>query len=119
MATEKVDAVPPSARDVVRGDVLVLDAGELTWPAPPPKSLANAPPPPPPKKDSAKKDAGPKDLYGVTLGNALTTTGAAAATLAIGAVSPGAAFSSMRTKFGLAAICGYQVRFVCLRFRVR
>lgn len=40
--------------------------------------------------------------------SALTTTGAAAATLAIGAVSPGAAFSGMLTKFGLASICGYQ-----------
>jgi NAD(P) transhydrogenase len=64
-----------------------------------------------PKPVEAKKEAaptGPKDLYPDTLRNALTTTGAAAATLAIGAVSPGAAFSSMLTKFGLASICGYQ-----------
>lgn len=62
--------------------------------------------PPPPKK--VEVASGPKDLYPETLSAALTTTGAAAATLAIGAVSPGAAFSGMLTKFGLASICGYQ-----------
>jgi hypothetical protein len=59
-------------------------------------------------KAAAAAPTGPKDLYDDTLRNALTTTGAAAATLAIGAVSPGSAFSSMLTKFGLASICGYQ-----------
>lgn len=91
--------------DAVRG-ALVLDEGELRWPAPPPKQAAAAPAAP--KKEEKKKETGPKDLYPQTLSNALTTTGAAAATLAIGAVSPGAAFSSMLTKFGLASICGYQ-----------
>ncbi|GBF90340.1 hypothetical protein Rsub_02446 [Raphidocelis subcapitata] len=91
--------------EAVRG-ALVLDEGELRWPAPPPKQAAAAPAAP--KKEEKKKETGPKDLYASTLSNALTTTGAAAATLAIGAVSPGAAFSSMLTKFGLASICGYQ-----------
>lgn len=86
----------------VRG-ALVLDEGELRWPAPP--SAAPAPPPAPKMEEAAK---GPKDLYPDTLRNALTTTGAAAATLAIGAVSPSSAFSGMLTKFGLASICGYQ-----------
>ena len=97
-----------------RSGALVLDQGELRWPAPPPKSLANAAAAAAPASDKKKdakdaKAAGPKDLYPQTLSNALTTTGAAAATLAIGAVSPGSAFSSMLTKFGLASICGYQV----------
>lgn len=87
----------------VRG-ALVLDEGEMRWPAP--RSAAPAAPPPAPKK--AEEAKGPKDLYPDTLRNALTTTGAAAATLAIGAVSPSSAFSGMLTKFGLASICGYQ-----------
>lgn len=90
--------------EAVRG-ALVLDEGEMRWPAPPPASAAAAPPPAPKKEEEAK---GPKDLYPDTLRNALTTTGAAAATLAIGAVSPSSAFSGMLTKFGLASICGYQ-----------
>jgi len=91
--------------EAVRG-ALVLDEGEMRWPAPPPPTPADAPKPVEAKKEAAP--TGPKDLYPDTLRNALTTTGAAAATLAIGAVSPGAAFSSMLTKFGLASICGYQ-----------
>lgn len=79
----------------------------MRWPAPPPAApvQAAAPTQAAAKKEEAK---GPKDLYPDTLRNALTTTGAAAATLAIGAVSPGSAFSGMLTKFGLASICGYQ-----------
>lgn len=85
----------------------MLDEGELRWPAPPPPSpAASAAPAAAAKKEEAA--AGPKDLYPDTLRNALTTTGAAAATLAIGAVSPSSAFSGMLTKFGLASICGYQ-----------
>jgi len=87
----------------VRG-ALVLDEGELRWPAPPSAAPAAPPAPPKPKEEAT----GPKDLYPDTLRSALTTTGAAAATLAIGAVSPGPTFSSMLTKFGLASICGYQ-----------
>lgn len=85
---------------------LVLDEGELRWPAPPPAAPAAAAAPPAAKKEEEAK--GPKDLYPETLRNALTTTGAAAATLAVGAVSPSSAFSGMLTKFGLASICGYQ-----------
>lgn len=95
----------PAAHQV-RG-ALVLDEGEVRWPAPPPPSLAAAAAAAPAvvKEEEVK---GPKDLYPDTLRNALTTTGAAAATLAIGAVSPSSAFSGMLTKFGLASICGYQ-----------
>lgn len=88
----------------VRG-ALVLDEGEMRWPAPPPPAPVQAAAPAAAKKEEPK---GPKDLYPETLRGALTTTGAAAATLAIGAVSPGPVFSSMLTKFGLASICGYQ-----------
>lgn len=91
----------------VRG-ALVLDEGEVRWPAPPPPSLAAAAAAAPAAVKKEEEVKGPKDLYPDTLRNALTTTGAAAATLAIGAVSPSSAFSGMLTKFGLASICGYQ-----------
>lgn len=59
-----------------------------------------------PKKEEVK---GPPDLYGPTLRSAATTTASLGGVLALGFVSPSAAFSSMFTKFGLASICGYQV----------
>lgn len=91
--------------EAVRG-ALVLQDGELTWPAPLPPAPAT--PAAAPKVEAKKEETGPKDLYDVTLRNALVTAGGAGAVLAVGAVSPGAAFSSMLTKFGLASICGYQ-----------
>jgi len=48
------------------------------------------------------------DLYKPTLNNALVTTGGLGAIMALGVASPGAVFSSMVTKFGLASVCGYQ-----------
>lgn len=91
--------------DAVRG-ALVLEEGELMWPAPP----LPAPAAPAPSAAAAAKSepVGPKDLYEDNMRSALVTTGAVGATLALGAVSPSAAFSSMLTKFGLATICGYQ-----------
>lgn len=63
----------------VRG-ALVLEAGELRWPAPAPP--APAPPPTPAANSSSSaggkhgaKDDKPSDLYPVTLKNALVTTG--------------------------------------------
>lgn len=64
--------------------------------------------PPPPKKEKKVEPVGPVDLYKPTLNNALVTTGGLGAIMALGAVSPGAVFSSTVTKFGLASICGYQ-----------
>lgn len=89
--------------EAVRG-ALVLDNGEMMWPAPPPKTA-----PQPPKKETKKEEpAGPVDLYKPTLNNALVTTGGLGAIMALGVASPGAVFSSMVTKFGLASVCGYQ-----------
>lgn len=65
--------------------------------------------PQPPKKETKKEEpAGPVDLYKPTLNNALVTTGGLGAIMALGVASPGAVFSSMVTKFGLASVCGYQ-----------
>ena len=63
-----------------------------------------------PKKEQKKVEVptGPVDLYKPTLNNALATTGGLGAVMALGVASPGAVFSSMVTKFGLASVCGYQ-----------
>lgn len=56
--------------DAVRG-ALVLEAGELRWPAPP---LATPPPPPPKPAVEAKKELTPEEIYADTLKSALTTS---------------------------------------------
>ena len=66
---------------------LVLDHGEMTWPAPP---LPPPAAPPQAKKDEKKEKEGPKDLYEPTLKNALTATGTVGGILGLGAISPGA-----------------------------
>jgi NAD(P) transhydrogenase len=87
--------------EAVRG-TLVLDNGKLMWPAPP----VNLPPPPPKKEETtAVKEV---DVYGETMSSALTATGGLAGLMALGMASPGAAFSSMVTKFGLSSVAGYQ-----------
>lgn len=93
------------ADEAVRG-AMVLEDGNLMWPAPPPKQAAKVAAPP--KKEEPKEPTGPPNLYPATFSNAMTTTGALGGLMALGYVSPGPAFSSMLTKFGLASICGYQ-----------
>ena len=87
----------------VRGS-LVLDGGELRWPAPP----IPAPPPPPKVETAVTKEKTPDEIYSETLSQAASTAVGLTAIAAMGAASPGSAFSSMLTKFGLASICGYQ-----------
>lgn len=97
--------VTPTPPAPARSGSLVLEEGELRWPPP-----ANVIPQANTKvtETKEKKPEGPIDLYEPTKQNAIVTSTAIAATLAIGATSPNAAFSSMLTKFGLASICGYQ-----------
>ncbi len=52
--------------------------------------------------------AGPPDLYQQTRSAATGTAAGLAGLLALGAASPGSAFSGQVAKFGLASICGYQ-----------
>lgn len=99
----KGEFVVDDADQAVRGS-LVLDGGDLRWPAPP----ISLPPPPPPKVEVAAKERTPEDIYKETLSSAATTAVGLTAIAAMGAASPGTAFSSMLTKFGLASICGYQ-----------
>jgi len=96
--------------DAVRG-ALVLEIGEMRWPAPPLPAPAAAAPK---KKDDdggrmKKKEAlTPEQIYQETMKNAGITAASLGAVVGMGAISPGPAFSSMLTKFGLASICGYQ-----------
>ena len=88
--------------DAVRG-TLVAQNGKLMWPAPPVEI-----PPPPPKKEVASAEPKEVDIYGETMSGALTATSGLAGIMALGLASPGAAFSSMVTKFGLSSVAGYQ-----------
>ena len=94
--------------EAVRG-ALVLDNGEMKWPAPPiaPPAGASAAPKPVEAKP-AKKEKTPEDIYSETMRNAAITAASLGTVVGMGAVSPGPVFSSMLTKFGLASICGYQ-----------
>lgn len=88
----------------VRGS-LVLDNGELRWPAPP----LPAPAAPAAKVETkGPKVLTPEEIRKDTMGQVATTAVGLTAIAAMGAASPGSAFSSMLTKFGLASICGYQ-----------
>ncbi|KAK9832503.1 hypothetical protein WJX81_002580 [Elliptochloris bilobata] len=89
----------------VRG-ALVLEDGEMRWPAPPPPKPAAAP-----KAAAAPEVAAPAvppDLYRQTRSAATGTAAGLAGLLALGTASPGSALSNMVAKFGLASICGYQ-----------
>ena len=88
--------------EAVRG-MLVLEKGEMRWPAP-------APPPPPPKKEE-KKDDTPVvvDYRAPYVSGARTATLGATSILALGAVAPDPAFASMLTTFALSNVIGVQV----------
>ncbi|PRW58793.1 NAD(P) mitochondrial isoform A [Chlorella sorokiniana] len=92
--------------EAVRG-ALVLEGGELRWPAPPLPLPALAPPASA-ATAAAKKVRTPSQIFRDTLHSACSLALALAALAGFGVASPGAAFSSMMTKFGLASICGYQ-----------
>lgn len=92
--------------DAIRG-CLVLENGEVMWPAPPlpapPKPAA--PPPPPPKLEEKNPE---QSKYQEALTRSLATTAGMGSLMAVGLTAPTVAVSSMMTKFGLACIGGYQ-----------
>ncbi len=94
----------------VRG-ALVLEEGELRWP-PPPAAAPAAPPKPKAAEKAAKAEPTAEELRAETMRSAATTAAGLTALVGLGAASPGPAFSAMLTKFGLASVCGYQVRSV-------
>ena len=86
--------------EAVRG-ALILDAGKLVWPPPPPPppSAAQLEAQAKAAADKAAADAAaaaeaakPKTLFPETLGNALSATAAAGATLGLAAIAPSVAF---------------------------
>jgi len=89
--------------EVVRG-MLVLEKGNLMWPAP-------LPPPPPPKPEASKTEVTPEviDYRAPYVQGAKTAAITASSILAIGGVSPNPAFSSMFTTFALSNVIGVQV----------
>lgn len=93
--------------EAVRG-ALVLEDGELRWPAPAPVKTAAAAPPKPAETAPAVDPDSPEALRAAALRSALGTAAGLGAVVTLGAAAPTPAFASMLTKFGLASVCGYQ-----------
>jgi len=87
--------------DAVRG-MLVLEKGEMMWPAP-------APPPPPPKKETKEVEPEVIDYRAPYVQGAKTAGYLASSVLAFGAIAPNPVFSSMFTTFALSNVIGVQV----------
>lgn len=90
--------------EVVRG-AIVHQAGKLLWPPPPPKEQ----PAPPAPKEVVRAEVVPDEVnpFRATMKTALGYTGGLGSLLALGMVSPGAAFNTMITTFSLSGIVGY------------
>jgi NAD(P) transhydrogenase len=88
--------------EAVRG-MLVLEKGEMMYPAPLP------PPPPAPTKKSEEVKPTVIDYRAPYVQGAKTASIAAASVLAMGCISPNPAFSNMFTTFALSNVIGVQV----------
>jgi len=91
--------------EAVRG-MVVVENGNLTWPAPVPE----APPAPSPAaaaEAAAAAEPAPIDYYGLYQKSALRATAGSTAILALGATAPNHEFINMLTTFSLAGVCGY------------
>lgn len=92
--------------EVVRGSI-VLKNGELLWP-PPMISVSKAPAvTATPAKPVVIKILPAPDPFNETLKSSLMYTGGMGSIIALGCASPGPAFTTMVTTFGLAGIVGY------------
>lgn len=92
--------------EVVRGSIVLKD-GNLMWP-PPVIPVSAAPPPAVAAKiDHTKIEPIPVDPFSATLKSSLSYTAGLGTLLALGAVSPNPAFTTMMTTFGLSGIVGY------------
>jgi proton-translocating NAD(P)+ transhydrogenase len=89
--------------EVVRGSIVLQD-GELKWPAP------NPPQPSPPQASKPKGIVKPPEAspFSKVLSTSLTTTGAMGAMIGAGYVAPDPAFTRMMSIFVLSCISGYQ-----------
>eukprot|EP00299_Pterocystis_sp_00344_P017398 c8715_g1_i1.p1 GENE.c8715_g1_i1~~c8715_g1_i1.p1 ORF type:complete len:839 (-),score=224.84 c8715_g1_i1:41-2524(-) len=91
--------------EAVRG-ALVVEEGQLMWPAPAPAKPAAAAPP---KAQATKVETPQPTPAEKTLSRSLQLTGGLSSLLALGLVSPGSQFNSMVNIFSLAGLVGYQV----------
>lgn len=91
--------------EVVRGSI-VLKNGELLWP-PPVIPVSQQPAAGTTTAAPVKVEPKPIDPFTKQLKTSLTYTGGLATMLALGVVSPGPAFTTMMTTFGLSGIVGY------------
>jgi NAD(P) transhydrogenase len=104
LMTQKKQFVINTEDEVVRG-ALVLQNGEMMWPAPAPKKETQKQ-----SKPVVEKVQAPEiSPFQRTMGNALLTTAALGSLLALEYVSPNQSFTNMITTFTLAGIVGYQV----------
>jgi len=105
MAGDKEHYYLDMADDVVRGSI-VLNKGQLAWPANPPISVAAAAAP---KKGAAvaAKEVKEPNHFGDALKQAATYTAGFGTINALGTSSPGPAFTNMSTTMALGTIVGY------------
>lgn len=90
--------------EVVRGSIVLHD-GVLMWP--PPVLAVSAAPPPAAKAGAALVKPAPPNPFNEVLKASLTYTTGLGGLLALGYASPGPAFTTMMTIFGLSGIVGY------------
>lgn len=90
--------------DVVRGSI-VTHNGEVSWP--PPVIAVSAAPPPVKTEGAAVVKETPPNPFKDTMSSALTYTTGLGSLIALGAVSPNPAFTTMMSTFALSGIVGY------------
>ncbi|KAK6623224.1 hypothetical protein RUM43_009076 [Polyplax serrata] len=92
--------------EVIRG-CIVLHEGKLMWPPPPPPTPVAPVAPPKPVTPEKKPEPELPNYFFNTLKDSTYLTGGLGSLLALGAVSPNPAFTTMMTTFGLSTIVGY------------
>ncbi|XP_038058518.1 NAD(P) transhydrogenase, mitochondrial-like [Patiria miniata] len=92
--------------EVVRGSI-ILHEGKMMWPPPPPKVVPGQAAPVAAAAAAKEVVAVPRNPFNDTLKSSLMYTLGLSALHGIGVLSPGAAFNTMLTTFGLAGIVGY------------
>ena len=89
--------------EVVRG-AIILQEGNLLWPAPPPKELSSPQPVPVVQAEVVPEELNP---FNVTMKKSLIYTAGLSGLLGLAVISPNPAFNTMVTTFTLSVIVGY------------
>lgn len=92
--------------EVTRG-ALVLEGGNMMWPAPPPPSMAAAAAAAAAAPAAVKAEPKVPDYFGNTLKDSLAYTAGFGTVMALGKTAPDHAFTQMMTTVGLAGLTGY------------